>query len=230
MSDSGLRIEGLSVTIGKAEIVRQVDLTVSYGEVVGIVGSNGAGKTTTLRAISGAFGRPGGTMTLDDEPLPTRMEAVARRGVVHVPEGRALFPSLTVEDNVRIGAIGGGRGASRDVVQQALSYFPALERLRSQKAGRLSGGEQQMVALARGLASRPKVLLVDEMSLGLSPKAVQVAMALIADIAHERKIGVLLVDQGARLLARYSDRLYFLTDGRTREWDGAQDLSEAYFT
>lgn len=225
---SELQITQVAVSFGAASVIRDATLTVKSGEVVGLIGRNGAGKTTLLRAISGLVARKG-NITLDGVELAGKPESVARKGIIHVPEGRQLFPNLTVQENVEIGAIGGGCGEVRPAVDAAIAEFPQLEPLRQQRAGTLSGGEQQMVALARGLAARPRFLLIDEMSLGLSPKAVHSAMRRIAEIAHREGVGALLVDQSARLLRRYCDRQLLLRDGRVQQWDAEAELSQAYF-
>lgn len=225
---SGLRVDDLYVRISGARIIEGLSLDVPNGEIVGLAGRNGAGKTTTLRAISGLTNRSRGTVALDDAPLPSRPEGVARRGVAHIPEGRGIFPDLTVDENIRLGALArsGRDGALRRRLEEA---FPAVARLRDQKAGRLSGGEQQMVALVRGLVSRPKILLVDEMSLGLSPRAFRTAIESLVTLGRAEGIGMLIVDQNSRMLDEHCDRILLLRDGRVEDWDPASDTSSAYF-
>ncbi len=227
MTARGLVVEDLYVRIARARIIEGLSLSVGEGEIVGLAGRNGAGKTTTLRAISGVESRRG-NISLDGVTLPDKPEAVARMGVAHVPEGRGIFPDLTVDENIRLGLIAGGRGDA--ALQEHLeSAFPAVVGLRKQKAGRLSGGEQQMVALFRGLASRPKILLVDEMSLGLSPRALKSAIEALVAIGRSERIGMLIVDQNSRMLSEHCDRMYLLKDGKAVAWDEAADLTSAYF-
>jgi branched-chain amino acid transport system permease protein len=225
---AGLVVEDLSVQISGARIIEGLSLSVGKGEIVGLAGRNGAGKTTTLRAISALESRGRGRITLAGVPLPNSPDAVARMGVSHVPEGRGIFADLTVEENIRLGLV--GRGEPDPVLRRRLeAAFPALEKLKHQKAGRLSGGEQQMIALYRGLISRPRILLVDEMSLGLSPRVLKMAMELMATIGRSEGIGVLVVDQNVRMLSEYCDRMYLLKDGRVGPWAEAVDLASAYF-
>jgi branched-chain amino acid transport system ATP-binding protein len=224
----GLRVHGLRVRFSGARVIDGLSLTVAPGEIVGLAGRNGAGKTTTLRAISGLAVRSGGTVELDGVRLPSRPEAVARAGVAHVPEGRGIFPDLTVDENVRLG-LARPVPAARTLRGALEEAFPAVVRLRHQKAGRLSGGEQQMVALFRGLIGKPRVLLVDEMSLGLSPRALRTAIEALAALGRAHGIGVLVVDQNSRMLHEHCDRVHLLTDGRVRLWDDTSDIASAYF-
>jgi branched-chain amino acid transport system ATP-binding protein len=228
VSSRGLVIDELFVRFGRARVIEGLSMSVDDGEIVGLAGRNGAGKSTTLRAISGVANRAGGTITLDGAKLSGRPEQVARQGVSHVPEGRGIFPNLTVDENIRLGVLGrrDSDGSLRERVEAA---FPAVATLRQAKAGRLSGGEQQMVALLRGLISRPRILMVDEMSLGLSPLAVKTAIEVLVSIGRAEGIGVLIVDQNSRLLADHCDRMYVLRDGRAEEWDRTEDLGSAYF-
>jgi branched-chain amino acid transport system ATP-binding protein len=225
---AGLRLSDLHVRFSHARIIKGLSLTVAPGEIVGMAGRNGAGKTTTLRAISGLTHRSSGTVELDGRSVPTRPEAVARRGISHVPEGRGIFPDLTVDENIRLGQIGASSSSSdlRGALEEA---FPAVVRLRNQKAGRLSGGEQQMVALFRGLISKPRILLVDEMSLGLSPRALLTAIETLAMLGRTHGVGVLVVDQNSRMLHEHCDRVYLLTEGHGEIWDDASNIASAYF-
>lgn len=225
---SGLVVQDLYVQISGARIIEGLTLTVGKGEVVGLAGRNGAGKTTTLRAISALESRGRGRLTLDGVPLPNSPDSVARAGVSHVPEGRGIFPNLTVEENIRLGLVGHSE-PDPELRGRLEAVFPVLERLKHQKAGRLSGGEQQMIALYRGLISRPRILLVDEMSLGLSPRVLKMAMELLATIGRAEGIGVLVVDQNVRMLSEYCDRMYLLKDGRVASAEEAADLASAYF-
>jgi branched-chain amino acid transport system ATP-binding protein len=224
----GLRVHELQVRFSGARVIDGLSLTVAPGEIVGLAGRNGAGKTTTLRAISGVAVRSGGTVELDGVRLPARPEAVARAGIAHVPEGRGIFPDLTVDENIRLGLVR-PVPAARTLRAALEEAFPAVVRLRGQKAGRLSGGEQQMVALFRGLIGAPRVLLVDEMSLGLSPRALRTAIEALAALGRAHGIGVLVVDQNSRMLHEHCDRVHLLGDGRVRPWDDTADIASAYF-
>jgi len=223
----GLRVDDLTVRFASARVLDGLSLTVRPGEIVGLAGRNGAGKTTTLRSISGLVHRAG-VVELDGAKVPSRPDAVARMGIAHVPEGRGIFPDLTVEENIRLGLVHSNSASAplRPILTEA---FPAVARLTHQKAGRLSGGEQQMLALFRGLISRPKVLLVDEMSLGLSPVALRTAIEALVAVGRAHGIAVLVVDQNSRMLHEHCDRVYLLTDGRVEIWDDASNIASAYF-
>jgi branched-chain amino acid transport system ATP-binding protein len=209
----GLQVRDLAVSYGAARVIERVNVDVVPGEIVGVVGPNGAGKTTTLRAISGLVARRGGEVRLGGAVLPANPEAVARAGVAHVPEGRGLIPSLTVRQNLRLAAIGAGRKLSQEDLDYAFAVFPAIERLMDRRAGFLSGGEQQMVAISRGLVARPAVLMIDELSLGLAPRIVKDMSRALQRVARERGIGIFLVDQNVRGLSHVCDRIYVLQDG-----------------
>jgi branched-chain amino acid transport system ATP-binding protein len=213
MTESVLQVRDLAVSYGSARVIECVNLDVAPGEIVGVVGPNGAGKTTTLRAISGLVERRAGRVMLGARELPERPEAVARAGIAHVPEGRGLIPSLTVHQNLRLAAIGAGRKLLPEDVDYASAVFPAIARLMDRRAGFLSGGEQQMVAISRGLVARPAVLMVDELSLGLAPRIVKDMSRALQRVARERRIGILLVDQNVRGLSNVCDRIYVLHDG-----------------
>ncbi|MGE4242740.1 ABC transporter ATP-binding protein [Ramlibacter sp.] len=213
MSDAVFQVRELAVSYGAARVIENVNVDVAAGEIVGVVGPNGAGKTTTLRAISGLVARRRGSVMLNGVTLAERPEAVARAGIAHVPEGRGLIPSLTVHQNLRLAAIGAGRRLSDEDVRYATTVFPAIERLMDRRAGFLSGGEQQMVAISRGLVARPTILMVDELSLGLAPRIVKDMSRALRRVAGERRIGIFLVDQNVRGLSHVCDRIYVLQDG-----------------
>lgn len=223
MSESGLHVSGLAVRFGAVSVLRDVNISVGHGEVVGLVGPNGVGKTTTLRAVSGVVARQSGTVSLDGEPLPARPEVVARRGVSHVPEGRGLFPDLTVQQNLYFSAVAVGHRPVRADLDPVLEFFPALEALLDRKAALLSGGEQQMVAIGRGLVARPTILMVDELSLGLAPRVVTEVLERLLQASRDRGIGLLLVDQNVRALAAICDRMYTLEHGRSQTADVDDD-------
>ncbi len=214
-----LDVQGLHAGYDGVAVVRDLDLHVEAGEVVALLGPNGAGKTTTLLTISGLLGAIAGTIdVLGAPPSTARPQSVARRGVAHVPEDRALFPSLTVRENLRMGATGRGDG-----IERVLGYFPALEPLMDRRAGLLSGGEQQMLAVGRAMAGAPKLLLVDEMSLGLAPIIVQQLLPVLRTIASDTGAGVLVVEQHVHLALTVADRAYVLSHGSlVAQGDAAQ--------
>lgn len=193
-----LHVEGMCSGYGSLQVLFDVDLDVPPGEIVALMGSNGAGKTTTLRTITGQLRAVGGRVVFDGEDITTAPpETLARRGIALVPEGRGMLRDLTVEQNLELGAyVVRDRVAVRDAFERAYATFPILEQRRDQLAGRLSGGQQQMLALVRALMSNPRLLLVDEASLGLSPVMTETAFDLIRDI-NATGVSVLLVEQNA---------------------------------
>ncbi len=215
-----LEVNGLSVRYGAADALRDVSLHVDEGEVVTIIGSNGAGKTTTLRAITGMH-IPNmvatGTVSFDGRAvLGKSSHAIARRGLVHVPEGRHVFPALSVEDNLLLGAYRLRRtmkaGPRMAKVAEVYELFPRLEARRDQFAGFLSGGEQQMLAIGRGLMAEPKLLVLDEPSLGLAPLLVAEMFEIVKTLAANGTT-ILLVEQMARQALGVADRAYVLSGG-----------------
>jgi branched-chain amino acid transport system ATP-binding protein len=207
-----LEAEGLVAGYGSVRVVHGIDLTVEPGEVVALLGPNGAGKTTTLLTISGLLRPLGGSLRIFGEPTEKQSASgIARSGVAHVPEDRSLFTQLTVAENIRLACRGAGRRAREEEV---LGYFPELARIRSRKAGLLSGGEQQMLAVGRALAASPRLLLVDEMSLGLAPVIVRRLLPILRTIAREGGIGVLFVEQHVQFALDLADRAYLMNRGR----------------
>jgi branched-chain amino acid transport system ATP-binding protein len=209
-----LQVRGLSVSYGGAHAVRGIDLEVHLGEVVGIVGPNGAGKTSTLSAIVGLVRPASGEITFDGQPLVGRgPEWVARQGMAFVPEGRHIFQSLTVAENLWLGTTARRSPGAEAELETWLDRFPILRRCYRQPAGRLSGGEQQQLAIARALLSAPRLLLLDEPSLGLAPIMVDLVFEVLHEL-RERGVTVLLVEQNARRTLAFADRSYLLTLGR----------------
>ena len=210
-----LELRDVKARYGPIRALHGVSLTVDEGEVVSILGANGAGKTTTLRAISGAV-RKSGDVTFDGRSIAKRApESVARLGVAHVPEGRGLFGELTVWENLRMGAyVRGERKTFKQEAPRVLGYFPWLEARKNQQAGTLSGGEQQMLSLARALVSRPRLLMLDEPSLGLAPTVVQELFAIVTQLNADEGLSVLVVEQNANIALEASARAYVLEVGK----------------
>jgi len=210
-----LKLDNLVVRYGLAQAVRGVSLTVGAGEIVGILGRNGAGKTTLLRAISGLIPVATGSMQLHNQSiLNHRADAVARRGISHVLEGRGIFGDLTVGENLRASFTGVPREAEEKALASVLVLFPWLRERDKQLGADLSGGQQQMLAIARALMRRPKILLLDEPSKGLAPTVVDSVSIVLRKAILETGLGVLLVEQSFDLLWSLSDRIYVLGEGR----------------
>jgi branched-chain amino acid transport system ATP-binding protein len=208
-----LELDEVGARYGPVQALRGVSLTVSEGEVVAVLGANGAGKTTTLRAISGTVERSG-TIDFDGKEWKGGPEAAARAGIAHVPEGRGTFVELTVNENLRLGGYTRrDRDARRDIARIA-EYFPWIAERGSQRAGTLSGGEQQMLALGRALMSRPRLLLLDEPSLGLAPLVVREFFRIVRELNEKDGLTVLVVEQDARIALSVSAHAYVLEVGR----------------
>jgi ABC-type branched-subunit amino acid transport system ATPase component/ABC-type branched-subunit amino acid transport system permease subunit len=220
-----LSVEKLGAGYGAVHVLRDVDLSLEQGGFIAVLGANGAGKSTLMRALSGLSRPVSGTIRLDRdaiEALPANQ--IAARGLVLVPEGRQVFPELSVVDNLRLGAYARDSGNTEQQVQAFLDRFPQLQARRNQRAGLLSGGEQQMLAIARGLMARPRVLMLDEPSLGLAPKLVEGLYDLLADLRDEG-MTILLVDQTAAMALSVADRAYVLQSGAVAHSGPATELS-----
>jgi branched-chain amino acid transport system ATP-binding protein len=230
-----LRLEELQVAYGGIRAVKGIDLEVSAGELVCLIGANGAGKTTTLKAVTGLVRAAAGRIFYDGQDISgLRVHEIARRGLALVPEGRGVFAQLTIEENLAMGAYArDDRGAVAADVERAFTLFPRLKERRLQTAGTLSGGEQQMLAIARALMSRPKLLLLDEPSMGLAPLMVERIFEVVRSIAAEG-VTMLLVEQNARLALETSHRGYVLEgglvtlSGEARALLGDPRIREAY--
>jgi branched-chain amino acid transport system ATP-binding protein len=211
-----LRVEDLKVSYGKAPALDGVSLHVGKAELVSLLGSNGAGKSTLLRTISGTLRPREGRILLDGDPIHTLpSHAIVGRGVVHVPEGREVFRELTVTENLRMGAYlrRDDAGVRRDL-DYVFEVFPRLKERRSQAAGTMSGGEAQMLAIARGLLSAPRLLMLDEPSLGIAPLLRDKIFEIIRRIFEERGVAILLVEQNAKAALRMCSRAYVVDNGK----------------
>ena len=219
-----LQVEKLSAGYGMTPVLFGVDLELSAGELVALIGANGAGKSTLLGALSGLVGITGGRVGFADRPITgLRPEMIVASGLIHVPQGRRLFGSMTVERNLVLGAYRRHDRQVQDDLQRILGYFPALRDKLDREAGTLSGGEQQMVAIGRGLMGRPKLLMIDEPSLGLAPNIVDRVMEIVKAI-NEDGTAVLLVEQDVVLALEIADRGYVLENGRIVMSGPASDL------
>ena len=217
-----LEIESLNTGYNEVSVVRDLNLHVNEGEVVALLGPNGAGKTTTLLTISGLVPVISGDVRVFGRSVRGRRpHAIARDGLAHVPEGRALFYQLSVAENLRLGGKSG-----RSDIAKAVSFFPALQPILDRRAGLLSGGEQQMLAMARALMVNPRLLMVDEMSLGLAPIIVERLLPILRKIADETGAGVLLVQQHVHMAVEVADRAYVMNHGELAVEGNAADLAK----
>jgi branched-chain amino acid transport system ATP-binding protein len=223
---SALTVEKLSVRYGAVEAVRGLSLEVRSGQIVGLIGPNGAGKSSTLHAIMGVAPVTGGDVLLEGRSLLRRRpEDIARRGIALVPEGRRIFGELTVEENLRLGLAARRARANGHGLARAYDLFPMLREFRSRHAGALSGGQQQQLAIGRALASDPDVLLLDEPSLGLAPKIVDVVFEALAKI-RDAGLAVLLVEQRAQRTVALADQSHVLANGQLRLTLGPEDAGD----
>jgi branched-chain amino acid transport system ATP-binding protein len=226
VSDTLIAAQGLSAGYGRMPVIREIDIHVDAGEVVALIGANGVGKTTTLLTLAGELAPMEGEVCFLGEPTRAPMHARCRSGLGYVTEERSVIMDMSVADNLRLAAV---------VPKVAFHYFPALERIMNRRAGLCSGGEQQMLSLARALGRNPKVLLADELSLGLAPIIVANLLKAVRDAADERGVGVLLVEQHVRQALAIADRVYVMERGRvvlsgtTEELMGQLDKVEAAY-
>jgi branched-chain amino acid transport system ATP-binding protein len=222
-----LKVEDITAGYGGLQILSGLDLEIGEGEVVALIGANGAGKTTTLRAISGLIKPWSGTITLNGDRIDGKAShKIVRAGIVQVPEGRELFASLSVEENLRMGAISRAKSETAAAQAEVEEMFPILAERRGQAAGTMSGGQQQMLAIARALMARPRVLMLDEPSLGLAPLLVKQVFDTVRSI-REAGVTVLLVEQNAAQALELADRAYVMESGEVvMEGAGVQMLQD----
>ena len=231
-----LQVDNLESYYGPIMAIRGVSLRVQEGQIVTVLGANGAGKTTLLKTISGVMDPEKGTIKMDGDDIQSRQpDAIVRRGIVHVPEGREIFPLMTVAENIAMGAYTRkDRSNISHDEEMVYSYFPILKDRRLQRAGTLSGGQQQMLAIGRGLMSHPKLMLLDEPSLGLSPLLTQEIFEIIVRLNREQKVTMMLVEQNAKVALDVADYGYVMELGRIVMNDSAgvlaasKDIQEFY--
>lgn len=222
-----LQIDNLESYYGPIMAIRGVSLKVNEGQIVTVLGANGAGKTTLLKTISGVMDPEKGTVRMEGTDIQSmEPDAIVRRGIVHVPEGREIFPLMTVAENIAMGAYTRkDRSAIAQDEEMVYSYFPILKDRRAQRAGTLSGGQQQMLAIGRGLMSHPKLMLLDEPSLGLSPLLTQEIFEIIVRLNKEQKVTMMLVEQNAKVALEAADYGYVMELGRIVMNDSAEVLA-----
>jgi len=218
-----LELHDVSARYGPVHALHGITVTVDEGEVVALLGANGAGKTTTLRAVSGTVRTEGAIAFAGRDVTKRTPDGMARAGIAHVPEGRGILSELTVWENLRMGAYTRRRGAD---FKRVFDQFPVLERRRDQQAGTLSGGEQQMLALARALVARPRLLMLDEPSLGLAPIVVEELFRVVGGLNREEGLTVLVVEQNANAAFSVADRAYVLEVGRVAVQGPSVELRE----
>jgi branched-chain amino acid transport system ATP-binding protein len=227
--DTVLILKNVDVFYGKIHVIKRVSLHVNKGEIVTLIGANGAGKTTLLRTISGLLLSTNGSLVFDDLDIAQQgAHAIVKKGISHVPEGRLVFKPLNVEDNLVLGSFNRyslkNRAAIKDDIEMIYSIFPVLKKRKKQLAGTLSGGEQQMLAIGRALMARPRLLLLDEPSMGLAPMIIKEIFRYIVELRNTYGLTVLLVEQNARSALRIADTGYVLETGRIILQGPAEDL------
>lgn len=221
-----LNIRNIQTFYGNIQALKDVSIEIKEGEIVALIGANGAGKTTTLMSVCGITPPRTGEILLDGDPIQgLGAEKIVERGIVQVPEGRRIFPDLTVQENLEMGAF---LRKNKRLIQQDMNYvmtlFPILEKRRNQLGGTLSGGEQQMLAISRALMARPRVLLLDEPSLGLAPLIIKQIFEIIRQINKESNTTIFLVEQNANQALKLADRGYVMENGRITVVDSADNL------
>jgi branched-chain amino acid transport system ATP-binding protein len=221
-----LEVQGLKASYGSTEVLHGLDLIVEEGQVTALLGANGAGKTTTLRALCRFQVRTSGSVTFRGERIDARStEQIATAGVGHVPDGRGTFLGLTAEENLRLGGHARrDRAAVSSDLERMYGYFPRLKERRAQQAGTLSGGEQQMLAIARALMGRPSLLLLDEPSFGLAPLVVRDIFEIMRRVRAEERVSILLVEQNAKIALELADTAYLLETGRIVKHGSSADM------
>jgi branched-chain amino acid transport system ATP-binding protein len=210
-----LEVEQLTATYGRVQALYGINFAIARGSVTALLGANGAGKTTTLRAICGMVKSTGEVRLDGTGMLGHSTEAIVRRGIAHVPQGRGTFTTMTVEENLHLGAI--TRADKREIqadIERMYGHFPVLKRRKAQQAGTLSGGEQQMLAVARALMLRPQLMLLDEPSFGLAPLIVRELFDILGNVNREQQVSILLVEQNAQLALELADAAYVIETGR----------------
>lgn len=221
-----LKVTDLSVSYGHVEALRGVSIQVEQGQIVSIIGANGAGKSTLLRTISGLVKPLNGRVEFLGEPLPKKPNKIVAKGIVHVPEGRKTFSGLTIRDNLLVGGyLFKGKELEKDL-QDQYKLFPILEERKNQYAGTLSGGEQQMLAMGRALMSAPKLMMLDEPSMGLAPILVEQVFDIIQSL-HKAGTTILLVEQNAQMALSIADRAYVLENGKVSLSGTGEELAKS---
>jgi branched-chain amino acid transport system ATP-binding protein len=222
-----LEIENLKVAYGRNEALHGISVSVEKGQIVSIIGSNGAGKSTLLNAVSAMIKINNGVIKFNGEVLQPKADQIVRKGIVQIPEGRKTFSGLTVEENIRVGAfLNNDKAQIKEMMEEQYITFPILRERKNQYAATLSGGEQQMLAIARGLMSRPQMLLLDEPSLGLAPKIVTNVFSIIKHIAA-KGVTVLIVEQNAKKALEIADYAFVIENGRlTKQGTGKELLRD----
>jgi branched-chain amino acid transport system ATP-binding protein len=209
-----LNIKALNAFYGQVQALHGLEFSLNEGSVTTLLGANGAGKTTTLRAICNMV-RTTGAIEFDGAPLASRStENIVRLGIAHVPQGRGTFTTMTVEENLQLGAITRSKGGVASDIERMYAHFPVLKQRHTQQAGTLSGGEQQMLAVARALMLRPRLMLLDEPSFGLAPLIVRDLFKILGKINREEKVTILVVEQNAQLALEIADQAYVIETGR----------------
>ena len=222
-----LRLNNVTARFGSVEALRDVSISVEAGEIVCLLGANGAGKSTILNVISGLVPAASGNVSLDGKSLAEKKASeIVRRGVVQVPEGRLVFPDLTVRENLEMGAYTQDSAIFKDSIAEVVALFPLLQERHAQLAGYLSGGQQQMLAIGRALMARPRLLLLDEPSMGLAPLVIADIFRTVQRLRTEHKCTILLVEQNAKAALKISDRGYVLANGRITGSGLARELVE----